>query len=553
MARSVDTTPAADDAPAGGSSPPPTDGADDPAELRRDLVWSALTGTALAPRRFGHFTVHGVLGRGGMGLVLDAHDELLHRPVALKLLRRRDPGAPQRERLLQEARSLARLDDDHVVRVFEVGAVAGCPFIAMEKVDGQTLARWQQAQPRPWRRCVELYLQAGRGLAAAHAQGLVHRDFKPDNCIVDARGRVRVLDFGLALPEERGGALLATRPSEPDDPDPPSAAVTRVSGTLRYLAPEQLEGHPATASSDQFSFCVALFEALWGQAPFGGATLGERLAEIRRASAHGPATPERPRIPRRIPRWLREVVRRGLSYAPHQRFAGMPALLAALERGLGRRARVRALALGGGLVLGVAAVGLAWPGADPCGSAPARPWAARYDAIEPALADAALAEQWRAVAPRVEAYAQGWQDRRQQACEDRHHLHTLGEADYQRRLGCLDDRYRYVSALLDELRAHGAAGGGGLAQAVEGLPALEDCDRAQALRLGPGAPPPDLAAPVEALADQVAAAVISGQLGHQAAGLQRAERAVERAQALGWGPVHAQALAARGYLRRQLR
>jgi len=153
----------------------------------------------------GRYTLLGTLGQGGMGLVLAAYDARLDRRVALKLLRSRRGSRSEKTeeaRLLREAQAMARLNHPNVVAVYDAGTLEnGSVFIAMEYVQGQTLSRWRQQQERSWREVLGVYLAAGQGLPAAHAAGLVHRDFKPDNVLVGEDGRVKVTDFGLARGE----------------------------------------------------------------------------------------------------------------------------------------------------------------------------------------------------------------------------------------------------------------------------------------------------------------------------------------------------------------
>jgi serine/threonine protein kinase len=219
----------------------------------------------LAPERIGRFILLDTLGEGGMGTVLEAYDETLDRKVAVKLLH---PAIAESnaKRLVREAQALAKLSHPNVVGVYEVGNVEGRTFIAMELVRGETLKQWQGQDPRPgWRECVEVYVQAGQGLAAAHAVGLVHRDFKPGNCVIDNHGRVRVLDFGLvreldaASVDEPAGASTLLRPTDAAL----ETSLTRtgtVLGTVAYMPLEQLSGALADVQSDQFSFCVSLYE-----------------------------------------------------------------------------------------------------------------------------------------------------------------------------------------------------------------------------------------------------------------------------------------------------
>jgi serine/threonine protein kinase len=233
-------------------------------------------------RELGRYQILRELGRGGMGVVLEAYDPVLDRRVALKLLDR-ELGERHAKRQLREAQALARLSHPNVVAVYEVGTVEGRGFIAMELVEGQSLRQWHHA-PRPWSELLDVYLQAGRGLAAAHAEGLIHRDFKPSNCLIDATGRVRVADFGLAGDVEQlrrsnaGDANL--EPAPPSNrsrtsqrtsgtPSPFEERITRpgaVVGTLAYMSPEQRQGVVWDARGDQFSFCASFWEALHGDA-----------------------------------------------------------------------------------------------------------------------------------------------------------------------------------------------------------------------------------------------------------------------------------------------
>ncbi|MEM9463637.1 MAG: serine/threonine-protein kinase, partial [Myxococcota bacterium] len=241
-------------------------------------------------------------------------------------------------RLVREAQALARLSHPNVVQVYEVGNHQGRTFVAMEHVPGVTLRQWQ-AQPRPWRECVEVYVQAGRGLAAAHAKGLVHRDFKPSNCILDRQGRVRVLDFGLVREVDvpAGGSLAGdSLPGAWLDVPFSSESTTSVGtimGTLAYMSPEQLRAESADARADQFCFCVALYEALYGERPFSGSTPGSRSMAIERGclevrrEVRLEVRPEADPVPSR----LRDAVLRGLAYRPEDRWASMDALLSELE------------------------------------------------------------------------------------------------------------------------------------------------------------------------------------------------------------------------------
>jgi tetratricopeptide (TPR) repeat protein len=302
--------------------------------IGRDVRFSDIGPTAaaaaltavLARGRVGRFHVLRELGRGAMGVVLAAYDEELDRKVAIKLLHagRGDDASHGRALLLREAQALARVAHPHVVAVHEVGVVEGAVFVAMEYVAGVDLQGWLAAAPRPWREVVAVLRQAGEGLAAAHREGLIHRDFKPSNVLVGDDGRARVADFGLAA--RRGGPGTAAV-------IPAGAAMTAtltgdgaLVGTPLYMAPELLRGAPATALSDQYAFCVTLYEALYGERPFAGDTLAQL---IRDHDAHAlPAAPLRAEVPA----WLHAAVCRGLARAPEARHPDLAALVDLLAR-----------------------------------------------------------------------------------------------------------------------------------------------------------------------------------------------------------------------------
>src|SRR5205814_3700317 len=234
--------------------------------------------TMLAPGELvGRYRILHVLGSGGMGVVYAAFDPELQRQVALKLVRNEGAGVDDelRTRLTREAQAMARVRHPNVITVFDVGSWCGQLFVAMEAIDGSTLSTWLEVQPRSVAEILQVLHAAGRGLAAAHAAGLVHRDFKPDNVLIGADGRVCVTDFGLARP------VTMREPSSPShdgDTEPWTLALTQAGtavGTPAYMAPEQMRGDTADERADQFSFCVALFEALYGVRPFAGRSMGE--------------------------------------------------------------------------------------------------------------------------------------------------------------------------------------------------------------------------------------------------------------------------------------
>ncbi len=278
--------------------------------------------------RVDRYVVDGELGRGGMGVVLLAHDPQLARTVALKIVRPGTSDESARAGLLREARAMARLSHPNVVAIHDVGELDdGRVFLAMEHVRGTTLRRALAGEERSSARTIDLFLQAGKGLAAAHAVGLIHRDFKPENVLVGDDGRVRVTDFGLARGTSGPGVPASLRGGH--DAAVPPSGLTRtgaIVGTPAYMAPEQTLGLAATPATDQFAFAVALFEALTGMRPFAGTTFEEiakaKVGGDRRAWPPSPiVSPE-----------LMAIVDRGLARAPEERHASMNALLELLER-----------------------------------------------------------------------------------------------------------------------------------------------------------------------------------------------------------------------------
>ncbi|WP_170135795.1 serine/threonine-protein kinase [Nannocystis exedens] len=294
--------------------------------------------------RLGRFTLLRVLGRGGMGVVYTAYDELLDRIVAIKMVRSDRDDDNLLARVLREAKALAKLSHPNVVQIHDVSESDGQVFIAMEYVDGPTLRAWIEARREAgarWHELLPALLEAGRGLQAAHSAGLVHRDFKPDNVLVGADGRARVLDFGLVAAR---GEPPAPRPGTPlSSTEQLLTRTGAILGTPAYMSPEQWLGRQADARSDQYSFCAAVYEALHGVRPFSGGHATEVLAAISHARLE--SSPRAPAVPAPIT----AALRRGLSFRPEARFPDMAALLAALDHDPGatrrRRLRVAAVAL----------------------------------------------------------------------------------------------------------------------------------------------------------------------------------------------------------------
>jgi len=490
----------------------------------------------LDPRAIGRFQILRRLGQGGMGVVFSAYDEELDRRVAIKLLRGdrlRDPEALQLFR--SEAQAMARLSHANVVQIYEVGEHEGQLYIAMEFVQGRTLRRWLQ-EPHAWRERLAVLCQAGRGLEAAHMAGLVHRDFKPDNVMIDAGGRVRVLDFGLAQTnEDRIGAAVGLAAHSFSGLRMTGANTRGIAGTPAYMAPEQQANGTVDPRSDQFAFCVVLYEALYGERPFQAQT-AEALAE---SITRGRIKP--PRRDRGVPRWLERAILRGLAVDPAARWPTIGALLATIERDPARR---RWMWLTGSVVVASLAVATAAvlgrddPAAR-CSDAGERlvgVWdETRSAAVEQAMLATALpyAERaWQTTRASLDRYAQAWSAMQVDACEA---THVRGEQSAELldlRMACLRRALTELDALVGVLETSDAAAVEYAARAPGSLPRLEACADAEALH-HPRRPEPEVVAAAEGLRDELAVVKAKIRVGRFAEAQAAIAPLLARAEALG--------------------
>jgi tRNA A-37 threonylcarbamoyl transferase component Bud32/tetratricopeptide (TPR) repeat protein len=509
----------------------------------------------------GRFLVLGLVGRGAMGEVYGAYDPELDRKIAIKLLRARHGDADDhRARLMREAKATAKISHENVVIVYDAGTFGERVFIAMEFVEGHTLRYWLQAQPREWQEVLDAFLSAGRGLAAAHEKDLVHRDFKPDNVMVAAQGgQVRVMDFGLArfvaaapqgIPgllsdldgtiELSPGAALAPKPANGNRAVSESrdqlTSTGTVLGTPAYMSPEQFRSLAADARSDQFSFCVALYEALFHQRPFAGQTLQE-LSENVLAGRVRETTGKT-----RIPAGVRAALARGLSPRPEDRFPTMKALLEDL---------VRASSAGRTSFARGAAAKLAGVWEAPVDGRPAE--TIEKEAMRQAFlatGKSYAATTFAAASAVLDRYAQRWTELYVDACEA---THVRGEQSAE----VLDLRVSYLNESLDELKALCRLFRDATSQVVDNavkaataLGTLERCQDVKALRAVIRPPDdPGTRAAVEALRLELVELRAIQRVGKWAVGLELAEALTEKARRVGYAPILAEVLLTAGQVR----
>jgi tetratricopeptide (TPR) repeat protein/predicted Ser/Thr protein kinase len=507
----------------------------------------------------GRYVVLDKLGAGGMGVVFAAYDPELDRKVALKLLHaqpsEQSKATEGHKRLLREAQAMAKLSHPNVIAVHDVGEHQGRVFLAMEFVEGATLGDWAKKEPRAWREIVEVFSRAGAGLGAAHEKGLVHRDFKPDNVMVADDGRVRVMDFGLARTDSNDRAK--TPLAELDElvhtggGGELGTALTRhgaVIGTPAYMAPEQWMGEATDPRTDQFSFCVALYEALYGRRPFAGEGMAALALQVTEGKVREPPSSK-------APGWLRKVVLRGLGQEPPARFHSMNDLLAALSAGEGRRRRNRAVA-------GLAFVGIAVGGVYGYD---------RYDHAQVVAAceaeGDAIDEVWNdesqtnvragllatgvsyaevtveKVTPWIDKQADDWRHARTEACMNNAVFQTWDAVTYDKAQWCLQERRLELSTLVTQLVAADNDDARQAVRAAVELSPVVACVDTTSLA-GSAAPPAENLRPeIAEIREELSRARYLEAAGKYREGLEAAQAARVRAERLSWPPLLATALA----------
>jgi tetratricopeptide (TPR) repeat protein len=488
---------------------------------------------------FGRFTILDVLGTGGMGIVLAAYDPQLDRKVAIKVLRTRELAGELHDReaarLLREARAMAQLSHPHVVTVYEAGEIDGRVYVAMEYISGVTLRAWLAEAKRSVAEILDVFVKAGRGLAAGHQAALIHRDFKPDNVLIGFDGRVRVIDFGLARPANE---------SDGDDTQPADSMTGPLFGTPLYMAPEQHLRTPLDARTDQFAFCVSLFEALYGRPPFPAGSYPELSNAVITGELDEPTG--NPAISPRVAL----AIRRGLATAPDERFPLMDALLDELQPPPRRRRGIviASLAIGAVVATGasLAVVSLTSGDApDPCAGGRVQLAGAWDGAVEHRVKAAFIAsrrthgpETAERVKAALDAYAEAWLDQRRRVCEATKVRHEQSDTAFDLRMQCLGDDLAQVRALT-ALFAN--ADGVTTDKAVIAVRSLPKPDQCTTLALGEAAAPkPAQRAQVYAFDVELAALKAQFVTGKHGTVVDGARALLERAQPVDYAPVLAE-------------
>lgn len=526
----------------------------DPTEpSERGLPTTIDQGDVTPGERVGRYTVLERLGEGGMGSVWAALDPTLDRKVALKLLH---PDSGGEDQLLREAQALAKLSHPNVVGVHEVDTHQGRVFMALELVQGKTLKEWLLDRP-PWRDVLRALVEAGRGLTAAHAAGIVHRDVKPANILVGDDGRVRISDFGLARPASR------RKPEPGQGPPPPTGEVSvdgRVAGTPGYMAPEQQRGFRVDARSDQFSFCVTAYEALCGVRPFPRVTPHAEVVEADSSAATQPsalplvgrpAPLPHPAPGFRPPQRILRVLGRGLSADPNRRYPSMQALLDALER-KARPVRPAFVAAAAAAVVAAVAVPVLSARArrESCAAGPAlaaRAWGPDHrQRLKAAFAGSEALERTAAL---LDGRAATWAAAYRDACEATRVHGGQSEAVLDLRLGCLEMRRHELAALVKVLEGADPALAARAADAVHALPGVEGCANVLALSL-PLPPPSEPARrdAIDRLSERSAAVTAEMLAGRFSSALEILEPLLAEADQAQYAPLQARLWRTRGRL-----
>jgi tetratricopeptide (TPR) repeat protein/predicted Ser/Thr protein kinase len=520
----------------------------DRCESCRELLATLVKASSRSPQReagdvVGRYRLEELIGQGAMGEVYRAHDPEVDRSVAIKFIQ--GHGLTSQESIVREAQAMGRLRHAHVVQVFDVGADDAQAYVVMEYIDGPDLGRWLAEKSRSWQEIADVFEQAASGLSAAHDEGIIHRDFKPANVIVDSKGRAHVADFGLA---QVGQGVFALPEGTRVEADLMRATRTgSVVGTPAYMAPELLEGADCSPESDQFALAVALYEALYEHRPFAGDTLEELLATIRANKV----TPPKPGA--QVPGWLAKTALRGIGPDPKQRWSSIEEFRENLRPRPTRRGWVAggtaAIALAGGLAL------FAWPPAAPSCDRGAREMRAVWSADARQSLRESLGEAFpgnthiaASVLAATDRYAADWSTAADSACRETHIDKLYSRQTLDGRMACLHHKREALRMTLARLGGSVDAARHGM-EAIRDLSDLAECTNVAAIsELEPLPTGSDEAEEVQAVRVGLAELAASLNAGSFAEGARAAEDWHTRAEATGYKPVIAEALEIKGSL-----
>ncbi|MBL9008756.1 MAG: serine/threonine protein kinase [Myxococcales bacterium] len=524
----------------------------------------------------GRYIVLHPLGRGGMGVVYAAYDPELERKIALKHLHpallgvptdatpatkgdadvAHAPGVGQTQRLLlHEAQAMAKVRHPNVLSVHDVGVHCEQVFLAMELIEGWNLAEWLTARRPSLAEILAVFHRAGSGLLAAHRAGLIHCDFKPQNVLISEAGGVYVTDFGLARAFPAGGVASDTVVSFAEAPvgEAPRLRTEELVGTPAYMAPEQFTGAKIDARTDQFSYCVALYEAVYGERPFSGRTLDQ----LARAVQSGRITDGTRQSGRKVPAWLRRVLLRGLSVHPEERFPSLEELLIALQP-VPRRSLRRVLTLSGAVGLALLGLGagqmlsrrqqLVCTGMESKLHAIWDP--PRREAIRAAFVaqnKPYAASVWSYLESRLSAYARDLTTMYTEACEATRLRGEQSAELLDLRIGCLEQRRRELSAVSESLTTADARLLNNVPQMLDGLGRIEECADVERLRMQVRPPAdPRTRQLTEELRQRIAQIMALRSSAKYRQSLDVARETVRAASQVGHSPLQAEALYALG-------
>lgn len=483
----------------------------------------------------GRYIILSTLGSGGMGVIYAAFDPDLDRKVAIKLIRPDRLAAfadeDKEHHLLREARILAKLSHPNLLPVFDIGHFGDQLFLSMEYIKGQTLWEWQQQSDHDWHEIIGYYLQAGEGLSAAHGSGIIHRDFKPQNVMLGDDGRIRVMDFGLS------------QQTAPLDQPTTTEQSGSLYGTPVYMPPEQLRSGTTTAASDQFSFAVALYEALYGERPFKGQTPAALLESITKSEISQPRGTH-------VPGWIRLILLKALQADPQQRYRDIDELLHKLQQDPAkRRKQWLAIAVSGVAMVTIIATLYNQNNIQPCQDAGSK-FAGIWDnSRKKQLQQHFLASglpyaqgSFDKVNKLLDNYTNTWKSSHTQACEATHVRGEQSERLLDLRMLCLENRRQETKALIDIFAQSEPELISKSVKAVSNLPPISSCANIKSLSNLIDLPTDKTTRKsIEDINQQLAQAAAQNSAGHYKKSHALATQALQQAQVIGYPPLVAKA------------